>query len=90
LQKSTDELTKELDKIKLELKQKQNDIKQLEGHYNKLKNNNFSVEIVDLIDENNKLILEKQNIENKLEETENDMKTKISQFTKENEILQKK
>ena len=90
LQKSTDELTKELDKIKLELKQKQNDIKQLEGHYNKLKNNNFSVEIVDLIDENNKLILEKQNIENKLEETENDMKTKINQFTKENEILQNK
>ena len=90
LQKSTDELTKELDKIKLELKQKQNDINQLEGHYNKLKNNNFSVEIVDLIDENNKLILEKQNIENKLEETENEMKTKINQFTKENEILQDK
>ena len=48
------------------------------------------MEIVDLIDENNKLILEKQNIENKLEETENEMKTKINQFTKENEILQNK
>ena len=90
LQKTTDELTKELEKIKLELKKKQNDIKQLESHYNKLKNNNFSVEIVDLIDENNKLIIEKQNIENKLEETENDMKAKINKFTKENEILQNK
>ena len=90
-QKDNTELNNNLNKIKLELKQKNNDIKQFENQYNQLKmNKNMSNELIDLIEENNKLIREKQNVENKIEEIELDSNKKINQITKENEALQKK
>ena len=88
-QKNNKELMDELNKIKKELIQKKTDLKQYENQYNELKKNNkYSNEIVNLIEENNKLLIEKENIENKLEESKNDSNKKINQLVKENAILQ--
>ena len=92
-EKDNNELTNGLNKIKLELKQKNNDLKQFENQYNQLKmnnNKNMSNDLIALIEENTTLIKEKQNVENKIEEIELDCNKKINQITKENESLQNK
>ena len=67
LQKSNNELILESNTIKSDLKQKKIELNQLEIQYNKLKQEkNISGEMINLIEENNKIIIENKTLENKL------------------------
>ena len=67
LQNSNNELILESNTIKSDLKQKKIELNQLEIQYNKLKQEkNISGEMINLIEENNKIIIENKTLENKL------------------------
>ena len=67
LQKSNNELILESNTIKSDLKQKKIELNQLEIQYNKLKQEkNISGEMINLIEENNKIIIENKTLENEL------------------------